>query len=198
MAKPARSDRPFLTTRQSASRLGVSINAIKTWIREDELPALRTPGGHHRIAEADLETFRARLAGRSRGPAHRRRRVLVVDDDPALLDAVKDVLTELLPDVAVAAANDGYEALVQVGAFRPDVLVLDLRMPRLDGYEVCRRLRAGRDTKYIRILAMTAYPDPSARDRILACGADAFLEKPFALDRLREAVQALLGRAAAR
>ncbi|MBI3637157.1 MAG: helix-turn-helix domain-containing protein, partial [Candidatus Rokubacteria bacterium] len=48
-----------MTTRESATRLGVSINAIKTWIREEQLPALRTPGGHHRIAEADLAAFQA-------------------------------------------------------------------------------------------------------------------------------------------
>lgn len=196
MPRQPRTGRTFLTTRESASRLGVSINAIKTWIREEQLPALRTPGGHHRIAEADLAVFQARLAGRSRMPSRRRRRILVVDDDAALLEAIRDALNEVVPDAVVEIAADGYEALVQVGAFRPDVLVLDLRMPRLDGFEVCRRLKSGRDTKDVRILAMTAYPEHAARERIVSCGADEFLEKPFALDRLRDLVQGLLSRPA--
>src|SRR2546425_9682148 len=83
---------------------------------------------------------------------------------------------------------------MQVGAFRPDVLVLDIRMPRLDGFEVCRRLKAGRETASVRILAMTAYPEGQVRERIRECGADDFLEKPFAIEKFRSGVTALLGK----
>lgn len=183
----------FLTTREAALRLGVTVNAIKAWIRSDELPALRTPGGHHRIAEEDLKAFQARLAERSRQPAAGKRRILIVDDDQPLLAALAEAL-EVLPNATIASATDGYEALVEVGAFRPDVLVLDIRMPRLDGFEVCRRLKARRETNGIRILAMTAYPEDQVRDRILACGADDFLEKPFAIEKFRSRVLALLDR----
>ena len=79
----------YLTTRQSAVRLGVTINAIKAWIREERLPALKTPGGHHRISESDLLEFHARLAENSRTPVSTRPRILVVDDDPSLLAALR-------------------------------------------------------------------------------------------------------------
>lgn len=184
----------FLTTREAAIRLGVTINAIKAWIRDQQIPALRTPGGHHRIAEADLETFQARLAERSRTPASGRLRILLVDDDEALLEALADTLEQIMPEAQVASATDGYEALVQVGAFRPDILVLDIRMPRLDGFEVCRRLKARRDTRGIRILAMTAYPEGEVREQIRQAGADDFLEKPFAIEKFRSRVMALFGR----
>ena len=165
----------YLTTRESAARLGVTINAIKTWIREERLPALRTPGGHHRIAEPDLVEFHARLAENSRTPASTRPRILVVDDDGPLLAALR-------------------ETIEQVRAFRPDVLVLDIRMPRLDGFEVCRRLKAKKDTGSIRILAVTAHPEGHVRDQIMACGADDFLEKPFAIEKFRSRVVGLLAR----
>lgn len=182
----------FLTTREAAERLGVTINALKAWIREQRLPALRTPGGHHRISETDLGEFQRRLSETSRSPGPSRPRILVVDDDEALLAALKETLQEVIQDSVVETATDGYEALVQVGAFRPAVLVLDISMPRLDGFEVCRRLKHRRDTAPIRILAMTAYPEGGVRQRIIESGADDFLEKPFAIERFRSHVMALL------
>lgn len=183
----------FLTTRQAAARLGVTLNSLKTWIRDEHLPALRTPGGHHRIAERDLMAFQARLTENSKVPSHMRPRVLVVDDDKGVLEVVRGALAQAVPEAIVNVATDGYEALVQVGAFRPDLLVLDLRMPRLDGFEVCQRLKGRRETMGIRILAMTAYADPATRERILACGADDFLEKPFRIEKFASHVASLLG-----
>jgi excisionase family DNA binding protein len=182
----------FLTTRQAAARLGVTINAIKAWIREEQLAALRTPGGHHRIAEADLIAFQARLTENSRQRQAPKPRILVADDDEFLLPVLRETIEQILPDAQVAVATDGYEALVQVGAFRPDVLVLDIRMPRLDGFEVCRRLKARKETAAIRILAVSSYPEEEVRGRILECGADEFLGKPFPLERFRSRVVALL------
>ena len=182
----------FLTTRESAVRLGVTVNALKAWIREEQLPALRTPGGHHRIAEADLVAFQAKLAESSREGARVRPRVLVVDDDQRLSALLKEVLKEGMADTVVELANDGYEGLVRVGSFRPDVLVLDIRMPRLDGFEVCQRLKARPETRSIRVLAMTAYPEDAVRERILAAGADDFLDKPFTMEEFRSRLGALL------
>jgi CheY-like chemotaxis protein len=173
-------------------RLGVTINAIKTWIREDQLRALRTPGGHHRIAEADLVAFQERLTENSRGRGPTRPRILLADDDEHLLAALRETLEQLVPEAVVSTASDGYEALLEVGAFGPDVLVLDIRMPRLDGFEVCRRLKARRETAEIRILAVTAYPEGQVRQRMIECGADDFLEKPFTIERFRSRVLALL------
>jgi excisionase family DNA binding protein len=184
----------YLTTGEAAHRLGVSINAVKTWIREERLPALRTPGGHFRISEADLVAFQAVLAGNSRAPVSIRPRILVVDDDGAMLSLLRETLELEIPGAMVETATDGYEGLVRVGAFRPDLLVLDIRMPRLDGFEVCRRLKARRETASVRILAMTAYAEEDVRDQILQCGADDFLGKPFPIAEFRSRVVALIGR----
>jgi excisionase family DNA binding protein len=184
----------YLTTGEAAHRLGVSINLVKTWIREERLPALRTPGGHFRIAEADLVAFQALLAGNSRVPVSVRPRILVVDDDEAVLALIRDTLEREVPGAVIETATDGYEGLVRVGAFRPDLLVLDIRMPRLDGFEVCRRLKAHPETASVRILAMTAYTEEDVRERILQCGADDFLGKPFHIEGLRSRVMVLIGR----
>src|SRR5262249_61275799 len=122
----------YLTTRQSAVRLGVTINAVKAWIREERLPALKTPGGHHRISESDLLQFHARLAENSRRPVSTRPRILVVDDDPSLLAALRETIEQVIPEAIVAVSTYGSVALVPGGAFRPPGLVLALRMARLD------------------------------------------------------------------
>jgi excisionase family DNA binding protein len=191
----ARSGSPgprYLTTRESAERLGVTINALKAWIREQRLPALKTPGGHHRIAESDLLAFAAELATNSRVRPLSRPRILIVDDDEALLGTLKDTLGGSLPEALVRTATDGYEGLVQVGAFHPDLLVLDVRMPRLDGFEVCRRLKARPDTASVRILALTAYADEGVREQIAQCGADDLMEKPFGIEKFHARIRDLL------
>jgi CheY-like chemotaxis protein len=91
---------------------------------------------------------------------------------------------------AVEVAADGYEGLLKVGTFRPHLLILDVRMPGLDGFQVCRKVKADPVTKDVRILAITASLE--LREEIVAAGADAFLGKPFDLAALHGEVDRLV------
>jgi two-component system, OmpR family, response regulator MprA len=117
-------------------------------------------------------------------------RILVVDDEPAVLDAVDRALRVQGYDTELAA--DGREALDALAAGAPDALVLDLLMPRVDGLEVCRRLRAAGDRTPV--LVLTARDAVSDRVRGLDAGADDYLVKPFALEELLARLRALLRR----
>jgi len=117
-------------------------------------------------------------------------RILVVDDEPAVRASLARVLDQAGYQVSLAA--DGRDALHQVALDPPDALVLDVVMPGLDGIEVTRSLRSGRDRTPV--LLLTARADVSDRVRGLDAGADDYLTKPFALDELLARLRALLRR----
>jgi two-component system response regulator MprA len=119
--------------------------------------------------------------------------VLVVEDDPAVRASLERSLA--FEGYAVVTAPDGEAGLVAVAERRPDVVVLDLGLPRLDGLELCRRLRAAGDT--VPILMLTARESTGARVSGLDAGADDYLPKPFALEELYARLRALLRRAGA-
>lgn len=119
-------------------------------------------------------------------------RVLVVEDDPSVRTALERALR--FEGYEVALAGDGAAALAEVTAFAPDVVVLDLMMPFVDGLEACRRIRAkGHRTP---ILILTALGEVTDRVDGLDAGADDYMVKPFALEELLARVRALLRRSA--
>lgn len=117
-------------------------------------------------------------------------RILVVDDDRAVRESLRRSLT--FNGYTVDLAVDGADALEKVVSQRPDALVLDVMMPRLDGLEVCRRLRSTGDD--LPILVLTARDSVSERVSGLDAGADDYLPKPFALEELLARLRALLRR----
>ena len=118
-------------------------------------------------------------------------RILVVDDDRAVRESLRRSLQ--FNGYQVELASDGVQAMEQIEGQRPDALVLDVMMPRLDGLEVCRRLRSTGDD--LPILVLTARDAVSDRVAGLDAGADDYLPKPFALEELLARLRALLRRA---
>jgi two-component system, OmpR family, response regulator MprA len=115
--------------------------------------------------------------------------ILVVDDDPEIVSFLKRGLT--YEGYTVDTASDGAEALVKIREREPDLVVLDIMMPGIDGMEVSRRLRQGSD---IPILMLTAKGTVADRVAGLDSGADDYLVKPFSFDELLARVRALLRR----
>lgn len=118
-------------------------------------------------------------------------RILVVDDDRAVRESLRRSLE--FNGYQVELASDGTQAIEAIGADRPDAMVLDVMMPRLDGLEVARRLRGMGDD--LPILVLTARDTVSDRVSGLDAGADDYLPKPFALEELLARLRALLRRA---
>jgi two-component system, OmpR family, response regulator MprA len=117
-------------------------------------------------------------------------RILVVDDEPAVRESLASSLA--FEEYEVATASDGASALDELDRTRPDLAILDVLMPRMDGLTACRRLRARGDT--LPVLMLTARDTIGDRVTGLDAGADDYLVKPFELDELLARVRALLRR----
>jgi DNA-binding response OmpR family regulator len=103
--------------------------------------------------------------------------ILVVDDDRVIQQLLKVNLE--LEGYAVAVAEDGEEALAQFEVFRPNLVLLDIMMPKLDGWEVCRRLKAGPDSSHVPIVLLSARAQEADVQRGMELGVAAYVTKPF-------------------
>jgi CheY-like chemotaxis protein len=132
------------------------------------------------------------LAPRSPAAAPRSFRALVVDDDPDLRFIVQSAIERSGLGLTVVTAKDAAEALVLVEMERPDIVILDLAMPKIDGYEVCRRLKRAARTKALPILILSATGTPESITRAKDLGADDYVVKPFRredfIDRIRRLI----------
>ena len=123
-------------------------------------------------------------------------KILIVDDAVDTVELLKKRLR--FEGYDTAEAYDGEEALKQVAEYNPDLIILDVMMPKLDGYEVCQRLKSNENTKYIPILMLTAKSEVEDKVKGLDIGADHYLAKPFNYKELSARVRSLVAVKAAR
>lgn len=123
------------------------------------------------------------------------RKILIAEDEPNIVISLEYLMKAAGYEVAVA--GDGAEAIRLAGALRPDLVVLDLMLPSVNGFEVCRWLRSNPATQDIKILMLTARGRETELEKGLASGANAYMTKPFATRELKDTVAKLLGAAQA-
>lgn len=137
----------FCSTKEAARLLGVSHRTVQLWVENGSLQAWKTAGGHRRIT---MESINRRVSARhdainvpaapaATGPVLKK--VLMVDDDRTLLRLYELEMDGWDLPLTVMKAYDGFEALIQIGAERPDLLISDLSMPGMDGFRMIRTLR---------------------------------------------------------
>jgi two-component system alkaline phosphatase synthesis response regulator PhoP len=119
-----------------------------------------------------------------------RKRILVVDDEVYIVHILEFSLN--MEGYEVISATSGEEALQKIAVEPPDLVVLDIMMPGMGGYDVCRRLRADERTRAIPIIFLSAKDSPCDRDQGLELGANAYITKPFGPRRLIEEIEGLL------
>ena len=151
---------------------------VRAWAGKGLCANRVTPGGHRRFARHEVERFaRARGMPLSRGLLATTPRTLVVDDDPQIQRLLRDFLAQ--HGVETAIASDGFEAGFQIATFRPDLVLLDLKMPGMNGLEVCRRIKADPATRTTRVIFLSAYLSAERREAMRIAGAELCIEKPL-------------------
>ena len=116
--------------------------------------------------------------------------ILIAEDDAASLELVRDALES--PGYRILESSNGKDALLQVKTESPDVVLLDIQMPGLNGFEVLRAIRNLDPPAACSVLALTAFAMDGDRERILTSGFDGYITKPVSISELREKVQRLL------
>ncbi len=178
------------STSEVARFCHVTPDTVRKWAEAGRILVFKTPGGHRRIRRDDLVQFLNEHAiPMAEDLRANSTRVLIVDDEPSIVAVVQRFLERCGPQFQVSSAADGFDAGHQVGLFKPTVVFLDLRLPGIDGFEVCRRIKASPATAATKIIAMTGLLDSDVNERIVGLGAATCLNKPFTTDDLRKALQ---------
>jgi len=185
-----------LTTGEFARLCSVRTETVSRWIHNGSLRAHSTPGGRFRIpSDAAIDFMRQHdipippdLEG------ERAHSVLVVDDEKTIREVVVQALTRIDEDLQIEEAEDGVEGCIKLGSFFPDLLILDLMLPKADGYAVIEQVRTDSNLKHTKILVLTGYPSPENIERALQAGADDWLAKPFNIPEFGDKVKLLLGK----
>lgn len=178
----------FYTIPQAANICSVCRTTMWRWVKSEKLQSSLTPGGQFKIRKEDLESFilnkmrHLRFAGFASG-----KKILVVDDDPAIQRLLERMLSH--NGYQVEVASDGFEAGVKTIQFKPNLMILDLFMPGMDGFEVCRQIKTNSNTSHIKILAYTGFDTKENKERIMQAGADGYMVKPAEMAELLENIE---------
>ena len=150
-----------------------------------------SPGGHRLYSRSETVPKLARIQALSKTGLtlpeiksvlegkSKIKKVLIVDDEVEVVDLLSTLIKDEFPDWLLRFATNGFTAGRMIGEFCPDLVVLDLMLPGVDGFQVCRQIRSDSLLGGVRILAITGYDSPEMRGKIMSCGADDYLAKPM-------------------
>ncbi len=208
-------DKP-LTTFEISQICGVVHSTVSNWVDNGKLTAFKTPGGHRRIKKESLLLFlklhqipvsdeilqalqgvtsEPQLAG-SPNPvnaAQPLKKILIIEDDHDVNEILFQILSLNFSSARIFRAMDGFEAGKLMASEAPDLVILDLILPGIDGFRILRNIREDAKLTHTKIIATTGYDESENRERILqAGGVDGFLVKPIDVETFKSKVRSLL------
>jgi excisionase family DNA binding protein len=181
------------STREAADRLGVSLRTVQLWSEAGLLRAWKTPGGHRRILTASIDELLKRRTGvgARRAPGGNFQ-VLVVEDEPDFRQLFELHLRSWGLPIHLTSVPSGFDALLQIGASQPDLLITDLRMPGIDGFEMLRALKASGAIGELEIIVVTALTEHTIAERGGLPAGVTVLYKPLHFAELRNRLDPLV------
>ncbi|MBF0485218.1 MAG: response regulator [Candidatus Omnitrophica bacterium] len=170
-----------LTTGEIADLCHVHLRTVLQWIHDGKLKAYRTPGNHSRVSIDDFIAFLKQynmpipehLASRSENS-----KILIVDDDVNMVSSIKRLFKKE-HSFEIDVAYDGFEAGIKLLLFKPDLVVLDMKMPGMNGYEVAQKIKRSANCAHTKIISVSAYFEEGDKEKLLQLGVNACLDKPF-------------------
>ncbi len=183
-----------LTTGEVAKYCHVSHRAVLKWVTTGKLKAFRTPGNHNRISTKEfvefLKKYNMPIPPKFQGLSDKKK-ILIVDDDKNMANSIKRLLIQdnlYMVDIAY----DGFDAGRKIVWLKPDLVILDIRMPGMDGYEVAQRIKQSEESRETKIIAISAFFEQDGKERIMKIGAEYCLDKPFKQELLIDKIKELI------
>ncbi|HEY4317804.1 MAG TPA: response regulator [Herbaspirillum sp.] len=184
-----------VTTREAAEMLGVSLRTAQLWVERGRLRAWKTAGGHRRIERASVEALRAgtqeahavpavRLPAAGLKPSEQPLRVVAVEDDKTLQSLYRIAIGAMPFPTEVHLAANGFDGLILIGKVQPDVVILDLNLPGMDGFRLIRELDKHEDFDALEIVVVSALSQAEIRDRGDIPDTIEIFTKPLAMSQL--------------
>ncbi|TVR72647.1 MAG: response regulator [Spirochaetaceae bacterium] len=194
MARTKKKERVF-SAHEVANICGVVNQTTINWIDKGHLDAFRTPGGQYRVYPDVLARFlqkqNMRLPEELKQILAEQARIdqiLIVDDDQEFNNLLKRFMGAQYPEAKVTQAFDGYDAGRAIPESQPDLVFLDINLPGVDGYKLCRHIKEDENLTRPLVVMVTGESDPDAEARSTEAGADAFLVKPIDMDALPDLI----------
>ncbi|MBI5623434.1 MAG: response regulator [Elusimicrobia bacterium] len=182
------------TTYEIARFCDVYPSTVIHWINDGKLNAYLTPGGHHRVTRPELRAFLKRfnipIPGELGGP---QKRVLIVDDEAEMAALIERAFRRHPGSFTTEVCSTGIDALIRIGQEPPDLVVLDIVLPKMDGCQVCKILKSKPETRGIKIVGISGKKLPFAEEKLKDYKVDAFYRKPLDLLELVAKASELLG-----
>ncbi len=197
MARTNKKERVF-SAHEVANICGVVNQTAINWIDKGYLEAYTTPGGQYRVYADVLARFLQERGMRM--PVELKEilaeqakieQVLIVDDDEDLNDLIKQFLDKRYPGYTINQAYDGFQAGKAISEQKPDVVLLDINLPGVDGYELCRLIKSDENLSRPIVIAISGVDDDAIRQKASDAGADGFVKKPLTLEDLPGLIERL-------
>jgi excisionase family DNA binding protein len=180
------------TTGEAAKICKVSQQTIIRCFDSGQLKGFRVPGSRfRRIPRHELFMFMRDNGIPTDALESGKRKILIVDDDQELVDLMVDVL-ERDGRFEIRAVNNGFDAGMMVKDYHPDLIVLDVMLPDINGKEVCQRVRSDKTMDDVRIICISGLVEADKIEELRAAGANDFMQKPFEVEKLLDRICQLL------
>lgn len=178
----------FYTAAEAAKKFGVDRRTISRWVESGKIKAVLTAGGHLRILRSEIDNLLDKNGFAKFTPLPKK--ILIVDDDELVRKTLEQKLTR--HKFTIETASGGFEAGLKAREMSPDLIILDLMMDGVDGFEVCRTIKNSSALRKTKILIMTGFDTAENRERALREGADDYLPKGISLDDVLKGINKLL------
>jgi excisionase family DNA binding protein len=183
----------YITVKEIAAYLEVSKQTVNKWIQDEKIKSYRIPSGRKKVLREDFLAYleQNNLPVDPDVFPSRKKKLIVIDDDDKIISLFQRYFQNVARSWHIEYALDGMTGLLKIGIFRPDVVILDIEMPGMDGIEVCKKMQQDERLAHIKIIIISGFTTIYGED-LQKLGITAILEKPFTFSELNEKLSAYI------